>query len=71
MRGTAKEAVQKFGAGLIGKIVMTEAIGEYPGGPAEVIELEPDPNAPEIVFQVRHATFGEIGVFDHELVVVP
>ena len=50
----------------IGDLVYTHPMGEYPGGPAEVIEIDPDPAAPEIAFNVRHPTFGEIGVFEYE-----
>lgn len=52
--------------GLIGRKINTEEIGDYPGGVAEVIQLLPDPNAPEIVFLVRHPSFGEIGIFEYE-----
>jgi len=51
---------------LVGKNVMTEKIGEYPGGVARVTKLFPDLAAPEIVFTVCHPTFGEIGVFEGE-----
>jgi hypothetical protein len=57
-----------FGDSLIGKSIITEAIGTYPGGIAKVVELDPDPKAPEIVIQVFHPTFGEIGIFDYERV---
>lgn len=52
---------------LIGKQVMTEPMGEYPGGVAKVTKLFPDPSAPEIVFQVKHPSFGRIGVFANEI----
>jgi len=64
----AEELVKKHGSALIGRTVLTNPMGEYPGGYAEVLELEPDPEAPEIVFQVKHPTFGEIGVFGYERV---
>lgn len=64
----AEKLVKKHGKKLVGKKVFTQAMGEYPGGYAEILELEPDPAAPEIVFQVKHPTFGEIGVFRHERV---
>lgn len=51
---------------LIGRSINTESIGDYPGGVAVVTELFPDRAAPEIVFQVKHPTFGEIGVFAQE-----
>jgi hypothetical protein len=62
----AKKLVDLKGSDLIGCIVMTEAIGEYPGGRAKVIEIAPDPGAPEIVCNVKHPTFGQIGVFEFE-----
>ncbi len=65
---TAKQLIDIHGASLVGQRVETEAIGEYPGGIATVTELAPDPQAPEIVFNVRHPAYGEIGVFDWELV---
>lgn len=67
---TAQEAVQQHGQKLIGMTLDTEAIGDYPGGPAVVTELLPDPAAPEIVFQVQHPTFGSIGVLDFEQVTI-
>lgn len=63
---TAQELVDVLGDALVGRRVITEAIGEYPGGEAEVIQIQPDPEAPEIVFQVKHPTYGEMGVFDYE-----
>ena len=62
----ANELVQKLGAKLLGKKVNTPAVGEYPGGLATVIQLAPDQNAPEIVFQVNLGQWGSIGVFCHE-----
>jgi hypothetical protein len=55
----------KHGNDLIGKNVMTQQIGSYPGGLAKVIEIDPDVDA-GIVLQVLHPTFGEIGIFDYE-----
>ena len=63
---TAQELVNQLGADLIGREVLTVAIGEWPGGFATVTEIEPDPAAPEIVFQVRSEEHGEMGVFGHE-----
>jgi hypothetical protein len=60
--------VKRFGKKLLGKRVNTPAVGEYPGGVATVIEIQPDKNAPEIVFQVNLPEWGEIGVFEHEQV---
>ena len=64
----AKDLVESYGKALIGMAVDTPAMGEYPGGKAVVTEIAPDPSAPEIVFQVCHPTFGEIGVFGNEAV---
>lgn len=55
---------------LIGQKIHTEAIGDYPGGPAEVIDLGHDREAPEIVLNVRHPTYGEIGIFAQEHVIL-
>lgn len=63
---TAEQLFYRHGHELLGRMIHTESIGEYPGGPAVVVELEPDKAAPEIIFTVRHKTFGEIGVFEHE-----
>lgn len=65
---SAKKLINRYGPSLIGQRVYTQAMGEYPGGIATVTEIEPDPNAPEIVFQVEHPTFGSIGVFEYEKV---
>lgn len=65
---TAKQLIDIHGTSLIGQRIETEAIGEYPGGIAIVTELAPDPQAPEIVFTVQHPSYGDIGVFDWELV---
>lgn len=57
----------KFGTLLIGRQVMTEPYGEWPGGVATVKEIQPDPNAPEIPFYVEMDGWdGLMGVFDHE-----
>ena len=64
----AKELAKREGENLLSREVLTSACGEYPGGMATVIELAPDPGAPEIVFNVRLDDWGEIGVFDYEMV---
>jgi hypothetical protein len=75
--GDLVEALQALGEEkrLIGMKVKTEAYGDYPGGIATIMELHPDPEAPEIVFNVQHPTWrgdendlsdGVIGIFDHE-----
>lgn len=65
---SAKGLVKAHGQNLVGKKVVTPAMGEYPGGVATVTEIAPDPNAPQIVFEVEHSTFGRIGVFEYERV---
>lgn len=70
----AKYLVLLMGQRLIGRTVLTEPMGIYPGGPAKVTEINPDPAAPEIVMQVEHPTWrddgdnerGSIGVFSYE-----
>lgn len=63
----AKQLVEEQGTTLIGRRVDNEAIGDWPGGVCEVIQLEPDEGSPEIVMQVRSLDSGEeIGVFDYE-----
>lgn len=63
---TAKRLVRQMGNALVGRAVLTMAIGDYPGGNATVTEMAPDPAAPEIVSTVEHATFGSIGVVEWE-----
>ena len=68
----AKQLVEKMGNELIGRYIETEAIGEWPGGKARVIEIQPDPEAPEIVMQVTQDSgreYDPIGVFDWEDVI--
>jgi hypothetical protein len=49
-----------YGQTALGMIIGTMKMGEYPGGLAEVIGLQPDPTgAPEIVLEVNHPTFGD------------
>jgi len=69
IKTTAKRLVEMFGDKLIGQLVGTQAVGEYPGGIATILDLGTDPGAPEIVFNVNRHGWGEIGVFDHERVV--
>ena len=49
----AQQAVKLFGKILIGRQVITEAIGAWPGGLCKVISLSEDANAPEIVLNVK------------------
>ena len=72
----AYDLVKKHGKNLVGRTIMTEQEGAWPGGKARVLELFPDKEgAPEIVMQVRglerqgrHVDNedDDIGVFDHE-----
>lgn len=64
---------KSMGKRLVGRLVETPAVGSYPGGTARVVELHPDPAAPEIVFNVHNdawtdASFGShiIGIFEDE-----
>lgn len=68
----AKTMLAEFGQALVGKNVITKPRGPWPGGLATVTELAPDGNAPEIVFNIRHAVTGEeIGVFDDDMLGLP
>lgn len=40
--------------------------GCYPGGKAVVTEVAHDTAAPDIVFMVKHPTFGDMGIFEYE-----
>jgi hypothetical protein len=74
MKQNAFDLVAARGEYLVGRHINTAAVGEYPGGIAQIIELFPDlKGAPEIVLQVRNPTWatqdnpnGEIGVFEWE-----
>lgn len=66
MQMKANQLVQKLGTNLVGKMVNTPAVGDYPGGVATVIQIAPDGNAPEIAFQVSLPDWGQVGVFDRE-----
>ena len=67
---TAEELVIKMGHELIGHTIITPEMGTYPGGPAIVTEVKPDPGAPEIVCTARHPRQGEIGIFGYEVVML-
>jgi hypothetical protein len=68
----ASELVAMYGKKLVGRNVVTQAIGEWPGGPAKVVRVGHDKNAPEIVFMVVSLNpavrrkYKEMGVFDYE-----
>lgn len=65
----ARALVDKYGEDLCGIVVATEEIGDYEGGLAEIIEIEPDINAPEISFNVLRYRNNEVlvmGIFEWE-----
>lgn len=64
----AIDILREYGQKLIGKVIDTEPMGDYPGGRAIITEILPDPNAQEISFTVKHESYGEIGVFWYEYV---
>ena len=71
----ARKLVEVAGDRLLGRAVWTEAIGYYAGGEARIVELAPDPGAPEILFTVEHPTREQacrrrIGVCEWEEVVL-
>ena len=72
----ANAIVKQYGEKLVGKTILTQRIGEWPGGLAVVTQIRHDKNAPEIVCLVRHANqeyaeeFGEMGIFHDEKVEV-
>ncbi len=63
----ARIAVEVLGGSLVGKFVTTEPVGSYIGGRAKVVELNPDPAAPEIVMTVRHPSWTHEGTDNQEL----
>lgn len=67
---TAKQLLHLAGKNLLGKRVITDPMGEYPGGMAMVIEIDPEM---DIAFMVQHPTWksdccrnGQIGILDFE-----
>ena len=72
---SARKLVEVMGARLFGQTAWTQTIGYYPGGEARVVELAPEPGAPEILFTVEHPSREQagrtrIGVFEWEEVVL-
>jgi hypothetical protein len=69
-------ALIEYGSSLIGKTIITQKIGDWPGGICIVTDVNPDENAPEICFSVKRVCddsfngIREIGVFDWEYVMV-
>ena len=71
----ARKLFQLAGDRLLGRTVWTESIGSCPGGAALIVELAPDPWAPEVLFTVEHPTLDQagssrMGVFEWEEVVL-
>jgi len=71
----ARKLVEVAGDRLLGRTVWTQTIGYYPGGEARVVELAPDPEAPEILFTVEHPIWeragrSRMGVFEWEEVLL-
>ena len=56
-----KLVVAMAGDRLLGRTVWAQAIGYYPGGAARVVELAPDPGAPEVLFTVEHPGWAQAG----------
>lgn len=64
---TARTAVNCFGATLIGKTIITQPFGDWRGGQAKVLDVNPDPAAKEIVMEVKALrSKEEVGVFGSE-----
>lgn len=69
----AKDLYYKYGSDLCGIVVLTEDLGIFPGGLSEIIEIEPDPTTPEIIFNVHKFHNNEeivMGIFEWENVYV-
>lgn len=64
---TAAEAVRYL---RVGDEVFTYPIGEWPGGWARVVEIHPDPEAPDIAFSVIQPRGEPMGVFLSEQVIL-
>lgn len=65
----AQTLIDTFGPLLLGKQLITLPGGGFAGGLVEVTELKPDPNAPEILFNIKHVSTGEeIGIFNDQWV---
>ena len=59
----AQQVLELWGGSLVGMIVHTPAMGDYPGGIAKVTEVLPDPSAEEILFIVEHPKEGKMGIY--------
>lgn len=61
----ASQLIDQMGEKLIGRKIFTQAMGKYPGGFAEVVELCLQP-WDDVLFIVWLPAFGHTGVFSHE-----
>ena len=69
--GKAAELSAAFGHRLVGSTAFTSVVGQWKGGMATIIEMQPDDAAPEIPFQVKSTETGEeIGVFGDEFLMI-
>jgi len=79
----AEDLLRTYGERLLDKRIFTMPYGAWPGGVAKIIAIQPDEGALEIVFTVRgedeavklavergRLDSDEIGVFDHEEVIL-
>ena len=55
-----------MGDQIIGWRILTEPMGDYHGGPAEILDRGDDDAAPEIVLNVRNDTGEPMGIFEYE-----
>lgn len=58
--------LQQMGEKIIGWRILTQPMGDYRGGPAEILDRGDDPGAPEIVLNVRNDTGEPMGIFENE-----
>ena len=67
--GQAKSIVQLFKEELIGQIFVSEPMGDYTGGKAEVVEVFPDDDNDGICMNVKQLSTGRImGTFNDEYI---
>lgn len=64
----ASEAVEYFGDYLLGKYIMLQPMGNIDGGIFEIIDIQPDSNAPDIALGVEVGNGECMGVFNHETI---
>ena len=63
----AKDAATRFKRNIIGCVINTQPFGYWPGGRAEVIDIFPDKNAPDIVMLIESLEgHGYIGILEDE-----